>query len=426
MSVTHEGGAARQAQRLRRRGRNLRLHAYDAVAGSTAPVRTWAHPVTSVVSPAARLVLLVAAACALLSWRWGWTELSVAAWLLLLVLLVSVPFVLGRHQLEARLDLSRDRVVVGERATGRLLVTNTARTRTLPVTVELPVGAGQAGFDLPSLAPTHTHEELFVIPTSRRAVLTLGPVRSVRADPFHLLQRSQDLDEAQLLHVHPRTVPVEGSAAGLVNDLEGRVTKKLSSSDVSFHALRAYVPGDDRRYIHWKSTARTGSMMVRQFEETKRSHLLVVLSTRVEDYADQAELELAVSAAGSLAVQSLREGQGLSVVTSTHGLRTHSRQSLLDDLAGVDFERQAPRLSLATRAVARAVPEASVAVVVCGSLAQASETRAAARRFAVDVRTVVVQVAPDPESSLRRVADVDVARLARLDDLPAMARRLAR
>ena len=40
--------------------------------------------------------------------------------------------------------------------------------------------------------------------------------------------------------------------------VEGATIRDLSSSDVSFHTLREYVPGDDRRNIHWKSTAHTG------------------------------------------------------------------------------------------------------------------------------------------------------------------------
>ena len=52
-------------------------------------------------------------------------------------------------------------------------------------------------------------------------------------------------------------------------------------------------PGDERRYIHWKSTAKTGRYMVRQFEETRRSHLVVALSLAATDYATDEEFELA-------------------------------------------------------------------------------------------------------------------------------------
>src|SRR5690606_1690719 len=117
----------------------------------------------------------------------------------------------------------------------------------------------------------------------------------------------KDWTEHVELFVHPRTVPLHGSSSGFLKDLEGRPTKDLSSSDVSSHALREYAPGDDRRHVHWKTSARTGTLMVRQFEETRRSHLAVVLSTNAADYDDPEEFELAVSVAGSLGVQALRE-----------------------------------------------------------------------------------------------------------------------
>ena len=117
-------------------------------------------------------------------------------------------------------------------------------------------------------------------------MVVVGPVRSVRGDPLSLLRRELVWTDATELFVHPRTVPLQGSAAGFIRDLEGQVSRSLTNSDVAFHALRGYVPGDDRRYVHWRTSARTGTLMVRQFEETRRSHLLVALSTAAGDYTD--------------------------------------------------------------------------------------------------------------------------------------------
>ena len=50
-------------------------------------------------------------------------------------------------------------------------------------------------------------------------------------------------------------------------------------SDLAFHALREYQPGDDRRYVHWRSSAKHGRLLVRQFLDTRRSHLAVVVDT---------------------------------------------------------------------------------------------------------------------------------------------------
>ena len=119
------------------------------------------------------------------------------------------------------------------------------------------------------------------------------------------------------LYVHPRTTALDSDAIGFIRDVEGAVTQELSSSDVAFHALRDYVPGDDRRNVHWRSTARTGRLMVRQFEETRRAHLLVILDLDEAAYETDEELETAISCAASLIVATMREGREVSLVTQT-------------------------------------------------------------------------------------------------------------
>lgn len=422
---SREGGLGRRVVGLRRRAVGAALDLADLFRERTSGLRTRVRPVTEVVSPAAWVLGVVAIAAGIAAVRLDWTELWVGAWFAVAICLIAVVFVLGTHQLAANLDLSRDRVVVGERANGRLLVANRSRRRTLPATIELPVGTGRADFDLPSLAPLGEHEDLFAIPTARRAVLTVGPITSVRSDPLGLLRRAQHLAESQLLYVHPRTVRIDGSAAGMIRDLEGQTIRKLTDSDVSFHALRGYVPGDDRRYIHWKTSARTGTLMVRQFEETRRSHLLVALSTRLDDYASAEEFETAVSVAGSLGVQTLADGQTLSVATSTRQLRTVTPTNLLDQLSGVDFERQSPRLSEVVRRLAREVSGASVAMIVCGSIVEAAEIRRARRHLPIDIRTIVVRSEPDSDTTIRPLGDLHVVSLGQLDDLPGTVRRLS-
>lgn len=263
------------------------------------------------------------------------------------------------------------------------------------------------------------------MPTARRSVLKVGPVTAVRSDPLGLLRREQHLTGEHELYVHPRTVRIDGSHAGLVRDLEGQAVQVLTDSDISFHALRDYVSGDDRRHIHWKSTARTGQLMVRQFEETRRSHLLLALSTRLDDYSDLEEFELAISAAGSLGVQALRDGHTVTAATSVRQLRSETPGGLLDRLTGVDFERQAPRLTDVARRLGRDVPGASVAILICGSTVAGSEMRKARRQLAVDTRTIVIRAESIQESTVKPLGDLHVARLGALDELPSLMRRLA-
>src|SRR5699024_3749448 len=154
----------------------------------------------------------------------------------------------------------------------------------LPARIGLAVGAATAQFLVPRLPAGESHEELFAVPTRRRAVLVVGPVRSVRDDPLSLMRRQVTWARPQELFVHPRTVRLDEATSGFLRDLEGTPSSDLSSSDIAFHALRDYAPGDDRRHVHWRTTARPGKLMVRQFEETRRSHVVVAPDDLAEHY----------------------------------------------------------------------------------------------------------------------------------------------
>ena len=184
--------------------------------------------------------------------------------LLSVTLVCAIVFVLGRFKYDVVLDLAQARVTVGDRAVGRLDVRNASSRALLPSVMELPVGTGTAAFPVPRLRGGGTHEEIFTIPTRRRSVITVGPVKSVRADPLGLLRREMTWTDEQEVFVHPRVKNLTGSSTGFLKDLEGRVTNDITNSDVNFHALRDYVAGDDRRHIHWKTTARTGQLMVQR------------------------------------------------------------------------------------------------------------------------------------------------------------------
>ena len=66
---------------------------------------------------------------------------------------------------------------------------------------------------------------------------------------------------------------------GLRRDLEGP-TREQSSGSAAFHQLREYVPGDDLRLIHWKSSAKTGTLVVKQMVDTTRPEILVIIDNR--------------------------------------------------------------------------------------------------------------------------------------------------
>ncbi|MBT2597630.1 DUF58 domain-containing protein [Arthrobacter sp. ISL-72] len=350
----------------------------------------------------------------------GWEEAIAAAALALGLLLLAVLFVLGRTSYGVDMDLAKTRVEVGDMAVGSITVSNTSARALLPASLELPVGAGKAFFSIPRLGPQDVHEDLFTIPTAVRSVIKVGPVRSVRADPFRLLNRQMILTDAVDLFVHPRTVSLAGSADGLIRDLEGLPTKDLSSADVSFHALRDYVSGDDRRHIHWKTTARSGKLMVRQFEETRRSHLAMALSTNLGEYGADADLELAISAAASIAKQAIREQREVSVLTQDGPLRTETSRILLDGMTRLVGEESRVSAADVARRTSDAVPNASIVFLLVGAEVTPAELRTAAAAVPPGVRCFAIRCQAGAALERRSIGDLAVLTLGDLSELPRL------
>jgi uncharacterized protein (DUF58 family) len=275
---------------------------------------------------------------------------------------------------------------------------------------------------VPRLAPGAKHEESFQIPTQRRAVITLGPVRSSRGDALGLMRREVRWTDPEELFVHPKTISLDGSSAGFLRDLEGKPTNDLSSSDVAFHALRDYEVGDDLRHIHWKTSAKVGKFMVRQFEETRRSHLVVCLSMDPADYADQDGFELAASVAASLGLQAIKEDKDLTVLVPGKELWTHTGMRMLDDFSRLEFGRPAASLGELARVASAAVPDASTAILVVGGEPDPASLHAALARFPVNVLAMVCRCAPGLTLGRRNISDSPVLSLGNLDDLPRAMR----
>lgn len=386
-------------------------------------LRQWILPALKTISTLGRVVLATALLLCVLGIVFGWQEAKVAALLAVVLLLIAVAFILGNSMYAVKLDLARTRVAVGDNAVGSIAVANTSSRTVLPAALELPVGHATALFHLPRMAPAQIHEDLFTIPTTRRAVITVGPVRSVRADPLQLLRRQVLWTEPTDLYVHPRTTPIDGPAAGFLRDLEGLTTRDLTTSDIAFHALRDYVPGDDRRHIHWKTTARTGKLMVRQFEETRRSHMAVALSINTDEYESVDDFEMAISAAASLGRQAIKENRELSVITQRGPVRCETGKNLLDDMTRLQGNtRRGNSVDLA-RTLSDAVPNASVVFFVVGSRVTPAQLRSAAASVPPGVRAFAVRCFTGAQSARANIADLTVLTLGELDDLAVVLRK---
>lgn len=183
-------------------------------------------------------VMALGAVSWFVGWQLGWQELMWFAAACLIVTVLAVAFVFGQSVVQVTVAVDPQRVVVGERAAGRLDIANVAQRRLLALQMELTVGSRVATFDVPSLGPGEHHEELFVLPTTRRTIIPIGPAASVRSDPIGVLRRAVRWTDPTPLYVHPRTLTFDRIGAGFLRDLEGQPTNELSQSDVAFHALR--------------------------------------------------------------------------------------------------------------------------------------------------------------------------------------------
>ena len=370
----------------------------------------------------------------------GWTSLTIGlvAWLIgartdwievlslaagaLLVPIVGVLWTLRRPRTTVSVDLARQRVVVGEQAVAEVRVHNPMGRRVGRGRVEIPVGRGAASFEIPGLAPGADHHDTFVVPTSRRAVLDLGPPRSVTADPLGAARREAISGEQRTLYVHPATVRLPALTSGLLRDLEGQTTQDLSPSDVAFHTLREYVPGDDRRHIHWRSSARVGTLMVRQFVDTRRSHLGLVLSVANGDWADDDEFEFGVQLVGSLARTTFVEGEAVSTLAGPRPLSDHSGQHLLDDLAGVELGEVDHRPDEFVRTAIARLRGVSVVLLVVGSTADSAVLRRHAERFPSAVQVVILRTEPGSEPTRQRIGRTTLLTVGDLDGLARILR----
>lgn len=370
----------------------------------------------------------------------GWQELIVGGLIAAILLLVAPLFLIGSEPHRVEFTLAQDAVVAGAHAEGSVTVTNVTARSSWPTRIQLPVGPRIVELQIPLLASGQRHTMTVALPTARRGVIDVGPAATAREDPLRLLRREFHWTDVYTLYVHPVTMSVPSTAKGFIRDLEGAATRVLTSEDISLHAVREYAAGDPRRHVHWKSTAKTGTLMVRQFEQTRRSTLAIVLDRHRDSYADEDEFETAISAAASLGVRAIRDGREVTGYTSGHvphfaratvrsidRLRARTPRALLDDLSALDASEQVLALEPLTRMVAESMHDISIAIVVTGSQATVEGIASAAYAFASDVSVATIVADPTHTPETAALGRVHVTTIGMLGDLPGlMARGAAR
>ena len=145
----------------------------------------------------------------------------------------------------------------------------------------------------------------------RRGRRRLAGVRVTTRFPFGLfLKAGQPMLTSEVV-VYPAVRPASPDLLRQLGAAGDKATRRQGRG-TELYNLRGYRVGDDPRLIHWRSSAKTPTLMVRELEaETTEDTRLVLVGTGARD-ADA--LEAALSEAASLATHLIRAGAGVELV----------------------------------------------------------------------------------------------------------------
>lgn len=194
-----------------------------------------------------------------------------------------------------------------------------------------------------------------------RGVHELPPLEAVAEDTLGVANTTYQVGEPLSITVYPRMAFLRSCVLhpelGLRQDWAGQ--KGLLTPGASeFRGIRPHQPGEPLSHIDWKSTAKTGVLMLREMEEPAGADITLLLdgsAHQVVGHPPDTNFELAVRAAGSVADYALRAGRGVTLICH----EAHSRQvrltpdgggrrALLETLAETQANAKAP-LALALR-----------------------------------------------------------------------------
>lgn len=253
------------------------------------------------------------------------------------VLVIALPLiaavVLARSQYRLALGrvLTPATVPAGSQAEVRLTFTNEGRTPTgiLRLEEQLPYALGpRPRFVLDGVSRGWRRQVRYQVRCEQRGRFTIGPMRVQVGDPFGLVALQREFSSTATLLVTPRTVdlppatlPSAWSGSG---EERPRSFATGSAEDVT---VRSYRRGDDLRRVHWRSSARSGELMVRREEQPWQARATLLLDDRAAAHRGSgasSSWEAAVTAAASIGVHLIRQGYAVHLVTATQPAASES------------------------------------------------------------------------------------------------------
>jgi uncharacterized protein (DUF58 family) len=247
----------------------------------------------------------------------------------------------GRQRIAIHRRLSDVRVSPGTRVTVQIDVENrsVAATSFLMLEDRLPSVLGRPARMVVSGIPAHGSQQVsYTVLPQTRGRYQLGPLAVDVSDPFALVRQRLEFDEREELIVTPEIEDLSNAPdAAFGANVGTSRTRHLFRTGEEYYTMREYHEGDDLRRIHWPSVARTGELMIRQDESSRRANGLVFLDSREGSLgkAHGVAFERAVSVAATLGVLLSRGGFSLRLTTADTPPASMSEERFLEALTSV-------------------------------------------------------------------------------------------
>ena len=256
-------------------------------------------------------VVLAALALLVGGFRYGYPDLALLGTAAAVAVVCGVVFAVWRPGLGVERVAHPDRVARGEPATMTLTVRNTSKLRAANLVAADRCGSASVPVPLLRLRPGRDTTVDFPVPTQRRGVVPVGPLRVTRTDPLGLMTLSRSYGGVATVWVHPRIHLLRAVPAGMARSLDGRIDK-VPQGSITFDSLREYVIGDELRRVHWRSSAKVGELMVREQLDTSEPTIIVLLDDRAGAHPEVRDgtaesFESCCEAAASIVAAAVRE-----------------------------------------------------------------------------------------------------------------------
>lgn len=263
------------------------------------------------------------------------TAFGTGFWLLfrlVYIIAIAVPLAWllvwwNTRDIEADVDRKTARAQVGQEAQEVIEVRNRSFLPKVWLEVEDPSDLpGHRSKRVVIIPPRRSRNWIVNTPLRRRGLFDWGPLRITASDPFGIFRRTRLIGGQQQILVYPPVVELPHFQAPPANlPGEGRFRRRTHYVTPNASGVREYAPGDAFNRIHWKSTARTGEMMVKTFELDPASDIWVILDLerRVNaGHDDESTEEYGVRVAASVARHYIIENRPVGMITFGRDLRT--------------------------------------------------------------------------------------------------------